>query len=386
MFKRLNLNFYCFLGVFSSLAVNPMIVSEKNHLNVFNKNNIETVIENSSTEKNNFKSFNEHNNSFKKMNDEIDSNFLITLDYEKIFKEFQKKIPVLMFHNFDEKEDRYTINFNNFEKLLQELYYDNFYSVSLEEFIKGDFSNVPIGKKPILLTFDDAGTGQFLINKDYSINKNSAVGILEDFYKKNDFGKGGVFFISYGSKNDFQLPFKQQEFASYKLKFLINNGYDLAHHTVFHPNNENAIINNIFEQNTLSSALFHYLLEEDYNKIKVKAFAHPFGSVPKKKQVFDYLCENYDLIFNAWGGTSSHPLSNNFKNYEIPRIEITYQTKHLILNASNLYEVTPETKKFYLTRINNINQHSNNYSKINKKNKINEINKMIPLNVKKLEL
>ena len=266
---------------------------------------------------------------------------------KKVFE--TARIPVLMFHNIYDREDRYTVSPDNFRRLLFELYSNDFYSVDLGSFYKGDFSGVPIGKKPLLLTFDDAGRGQFVMNSDGSICGNSAVGILEDFYSSYDFGRGGVMFVSYGIDNNFRLPFEQNEFASDKLKFLLDNGYDIGYHTVFHPNNTNASINNIFEQYFLSSAALYKLLGEDYfNKIDVTSYAHTFGAVPKNEEVFDYLCSLKDIIFDAWNGASAHPLSSRFDVYSVSRIETTYHTINNIINARNLYTVTPDTKMYYL--------------------------------------
>lgn len=259
------------------------------------------------------------------------------------------RIPILMFHNFHDREDRYTVSPDNFRKLLFELYSNDFYSVDLGSFYKGDFSNVPVGKKPVLLTFDDAGRGQFVMNKDGSICGNSAVGILEEFYNSYDFGRGGVMFVSYGINNNFRLPFEQNKFASDKLKFLLDNGYDIGYHTVFHPNNTNASINNIFEQYFLSSASLYKLLGEDYfNKIDITSYAHTFGAVPRNEEVFDYLCSLKDVIFDAWNGASRHPLSSSFDVYSVSRIETTYHNINKIINARNIYTVTPDTKLYYL--------------------------------------
>ena len=271
-------------------------------------------------------------------------------DCDAVKKEFEsKRVPVLMFHRLGEREDRYTVSPGNFERLLHSLYVNDFYSVSLEEFLDGDFSSVPVGKKPVLITFDDAHVSQFRLNSDGSVCGRSAVGVMESFYETYDFGSKPVFFVSFGGRNNFSLPFGQKDVASDKMKFLVDNGYGVGYHTVFHDNNTNASRNNVLEQYVLSSSLFHNLLgSERFESIR-STKAHPFGAVPTSEVVFDYMVEKYsDGLFNAWGGPSRHPLSSNFDIYRIPRIEITYHSlRSLVLNVSNLYEVTPETKKFY---------------------------------------
>ncbi|MFW6272720.1 MAG: hypothetical protein ACOC2U_02940 [bacterium] len=292
-------------------------------------------------------------------------NMNISSLYGEVKQEFNtKKIPVLMFHNFHENENRYTISPDNFRNLLSDLHKNDFHSISLEEYVNGDFSDVPVGKKPVLFTFDDASTGQFMLNPDSSISKNSAVGILEEFYNNHDFGHGGAFFISYGNDKKFRLPFMQDDLASHKMKMLVDLGYDLGHHTIVHSNNSNASANDIFKQHTLSDAVFTHLLSEEYSKkIKVRSYAHPFGAKPSNKDVFNYLTDKYELVFDAWGGTSNHPLSTDFEPYAIPRIEITYQTKNLVLNANNLYSVTLRTKQFYAMKYNKFDENENDIKK-----------------------
>ena len=270
-------------------------------------------------------------------------------DFDAVHRIFEStRVPVLMFHEFGEREDRYTVSPRNFERILYDLYVNDFYSVSLDEFVSGDFSSVPVGKKPVLLTFDDAPESQFRINNDGSVCSRSAVGVMESFYDEYDFGRGGVFFVSYGSYNKFRLPFAQNDFVSDKLKFLIDNGYDVAYHTVFHNNNTGASMNNIFEQNVVSSALFHKFLGEEYFDKVSSSFAHPFGASPSNGVVFDYLASSYESVFDAWGGASKHPLSSGFDVKRITRIEITHQTLNsLVLGLRNTYRVTPETEKFY---------------------------------------
>lgn len=274
---------------------------------------------------------------------------LIFPDFDAVKKEFEtKNIPVLMFHNIHRNENRYTMSPKNFKKYLEEIHRNDFYSVSLREYLQGDFSNVPLGKKPVLITFDDASTGQFIMKNDTTICENSAVGILNSFYEKNDFGFGGVFFVSFGTTNNFKLPFMQEEYASKKMKYLVEKGYDVQFHSKNHQDFTNTTRDEMFKQYILTESLFMYLLgQEKYEQIKIKAYAHPFGAIPRQDEVIDFLTEKYDAKFNAWGGASNHPLSTRFNIYAIPRIEINNETKNHILNNSNTYKVTEETAKYY---------------------------------------
>ncbi len=271
-------------------------------------------------------------------------------DFDVVREEFEsKRVPVLMFHRIGEREDRYTVSPGNFERLLGSLYDNDFYSVSLEEFLDGDFSGVPVGKKPVLITFDDAHISQFRYDGAGNICDKSAVGIMERFFGEYDFGSKPVFFNHFGGRGNFVLPFGQNDYASDKMKFLVDNGYSVGYHTVFHDNNAGASKNDIFEQYTLSSSLFLMLLgEERFERVR-STKAHPEGAFPRSREVFDYAVAKYpDGLFNAWGGSSRHPLSEDFDVYSIPRIEITYHTLgELVLGRGDSYRVTPDTKRFY---------------------------------------
>ena len=259
-----------------------------------------------------------------------------------------KKIPVIMLHNIHEQENRYTISPNNFRKLLEDLNNNNFYSVTLEEYTTGNFSRLPIGAKPMLITADDASTGQFMLNNDGSICSNSLVGIIEDHYTERGIKNYVTFFVSPGEKNKFQEPFMQDGLAHKKMNMLLDLGHNIGFHTDDHANNTNATKNNIYKQYIVSKALLNYYIgEERFKDIDIKAYAHPYGATPKNREVADSLHSFYDVTFLAWGGPSHHPLSINYDPHAITRIELTYQTRHLVLNARNTYKVTPETKKYY---------------------------------------
>lgn len=270
----------------------------------------------------------------------------------------KETIPVIMLHKIGMPEDRYTINQNNFRKILELIHKKNYHLVSLKEFKEGNFLEVPVGKKPLLLTFDDAGEGQFYLTHNNIPNPNSAVGIMEEFKTNNPgFSSKAVFFISYSDdKQNFREPFIEKDLSEKKIKYLFENGYDVGWHTPFHTNNINSSKKNIDEQTIILDALiFKSLGEKNYNKI-IRSFAHPFGAKPKDESVLNYLFSKYDLVFDAWGGNSFHPLSEKFNKKAINRIETHMNNIESILNNKNNYEVTKEDSIFYDRKFNkNIN-------------------------------
>jgi len=259
------------------------------------------------------------------------------------------RIPILMLHKIGVPEDRYTISPKDFRRILGMLHDNNYYLLNLEKFTSGDFSGIPTGKKPILLTFDDAGEGQFYMKKDSVPDSDCAVGILNHYEKEYpEFGHGAVFFISYSNdKHEFREPFLEKGKSEEKLRYLFDNGYDLGYHTPFHSDNTNATKNDIDEQSMILDALFFKSLgPENYEKLE-KAYAHPFGAKPKDNEVYDYLCSEYKLVFDAWGGESRLPGSKNFNPEKIPRIETHMDNIESVIHNKSNYKISRQDSLYY---------------------------------------
>jgi hypothetical protein len=149
------------------------------------------------------------------------------------------QVYVLMFHGFipDDKAEtysdkEYTMTFTQFRETLQTLYDKDYRPITMDEFLEGRI-DVPLGKIPVVLTFDDGRSGQFnLIEKDgeYVVNPESAVGIWMDFNKDHpDFGLKGTFYINLGDST-----FDGGAELSYRLKYLIGLGFEIGNHTYTH--------------------------------------------------------------------------------------------------------------------------------------------------------
>jgi hypothetical protein len=110
------------------------------------------------------------------------------------------RIPILMYHAFTEDEsklDEWTVTPEIFRADLTWLWEHDFFVVSIRSMIHNEL-DVPPGKHPVVLTFDDASSGQFRLLKDatgaFSPDPVTAVGVMEAFYAAHpDFGRGGFF-------------------------------------------------------------------------------------------------------------------------------------------------------------------------------------------------
>ncbi|MEB3285661.1 MAG: putative glycoside hydrolase [Candidatus Sericytochromatia bacterium] len=148
-------------------------------------------------------------------------------------------IPVLEYHRFGPKEERWTRTPENFRKDLNFLYNNNYYLLNMADVAQKQFL-VPAGKKPVVLTFDDSTDGQFRYLKDSQggwktgadgkkvVDPDCAVGMLDTFCATHpDFGRGATFYV---------LPsgFDQAGVIGEKFRHLVNTGREIGNHTWSH--------------------------------------------------------------------------------------------------------------------------------------------------------
>lgn len=161
-------------------------------------------------------------------------------------------VPVPMYHAFVKDDqsksgasggggdslDQWTRTISEFRKELEWYYDHDFYVIPMRDYVENQM-NVPAGKHPLVLTFDDASTRQamWIKNKEGKIvaDPESALGVMEDMYAKHpDFGRGGYFAVLLF--NCFDNPDGPPEMAdcAKKLTWLSDHGYEVGNHTWGH--------------------------------------------------------------------------------------------------------------------------------------------------------
>lgn len=182
---------------------------------------------------------------------------------------------------------------------LDYLYTHGYYLTSMHDFVTGNI-NIPPGKSPVILTFDDGTESQFryLVQPDGSkiIDPDSAVGIIEAMYAKHpDFGRAGVFYIlpllPFGDDND---DHHQRQFAKEKLDFLLAHGYELGNHTLNHANLRKLNNDQIMQQIAGGADGIHSYVPN----APLETIALPFGLYPPHGDTtllegFDYKGKHY---------------------------------------------------------------------------------------------
>ena len=210
------------------------------------------------------------------------------------------KVPIMMYHgikNMKNSEtsntggnvdkDGYTRTAEAFRADLDFYYQEGYRMIKLSDYIDGNIS-VPYGKSPIVLTFDDGNDNNIKVTGIDSegniiIDKNSAVGILEEYKQKYpDFGVTAIFFVT-------GALFNQPEYNEKILTWLVENGYEVGNHTKGHNNftkidtaTTEEVVGYVYDK-------LDTIIPGKYSKI----VALPFGTPYKKTH------ENYSHILTS---------------------------------------------------------------------------------------
>ncbi len=150
-------------------------------------------------------------------------------------------IPVLQYHVITTDEsaesDLFVRTADHMRNDLQWLYDHGFHVISTRSFIENRIT-APAGKRPVILTFDDATASQFRwidTGDGLEPDPDTAVGVLESFFAEHpDFGRGGQFAVlPYNCFAD-DSPLNTIDDCPDKLRWLAANGYEIVNHTAGH--------------------------------------------------------------------------------------------------------------------------------------------------------
>ena len=234
------------------------------------------------------------------------------------------KVMVLEYHLIGSPEDRWRRTPENFRKDLQMLYDNNFYPVSVHDIATGSL-NVPAGKTPFALTFDDSSAGQFRFlesNGKLTIDPQCALGIMEDFKKKHkDFPLTATFYVLPAIKPSLRL-FAQPEYKKQKLEWLVQNGYEIGSHNWYHE--QLSKLSDADVQKHL--AMFVKEIRSFLPDYEVRSLALPLGMHAKNRQLevsgeFEGIRYQHESVLLVGSATSVSPYSKNFNPWGIQRVQ-----------------------------------------------------------------
>jgi hypothetical protein len=234
------------------------------------------------------------------------------------------RVMILEYHKIDYPEERWTRTPENFRRDLETLYARGYRLQSLNGLVEGRIT-VPAGTTPVVLTFDDSSAGQFRYvdhNGTLEIDPKSGVGVLEAFIKeKPDFGRAATFFVLPGAKAPNNL-FNQPEHEGRKLRWLVEQGYELGNHTLWHANLGK------YDEATVRAQLAdaQVWVQRHVPQYRLRTLALPHGVYPKDVSwaltgSAKGTTYRHEAILMVAGGAAPSPFAKSFDAVRLPRIQ-----------------------------------------------------------------
>jgi Polysaccharide deacetylase len=234
------------------------------------------------------------------------------------------RVMILEYHKIDYPEERWTRTPENFRRDLETLYARGYRLQSLNGLVEGRIT-VPAGTTPVVLTFDDSSAGQFRYvehNGTLEIDPKSGVGVLEAFIReKPDFGRAATFFVLPGAKAPNNL-FNQPEHEGRKLRWLVEQGYELGNHTLWHANLGK------YDEATVRAQLAEaqVWVQRHVPQYRFRSLALPHGVYPKEvgwalTGTAKGTTYRHEAILMVAGGAAPSPFARSFDAVRLPRIQ-----------------------------------------------------------------
>jgi hypothetical protein len=241
------------------------------------------------------------------------------------------RIPILMYHAIGASAHRgarydtqgLNIAPETFRKHLALMYAAHWYPVNMRDVLTSHL-NIPAGKTPVVITFDDARGTQFHYLPDGTIDPNCAVGLLERFHEQHtDWPLRATFYVLPKSAWN-PVPFWQLGRETKKLRYLVADGFEIANHSTTHR-----------LMTHLSGTELCWEMAECQRYVRDRApaatmdtMALPGGAAPKNHALWNSLLKGRlgkivyrnRCILMAWGGPSRSWADKKFDPDRVTRI------------------------------------------------------------------
>lgn len=229
------------------------------------------------------------------------------------------KVPIIMYHAIGDTDADWERSRDSFRNDLKRFYDLGYSLIPLKDYLTGEIS-APAGRAPLVLTFDDATSGQFRmieseLDGTWIPDPECAVGMLLEFSEAHaEFGHAATFFV------DFPAPFGDTDRVEENLTFLVEHGMEIGNHTYNHRNLESASPEIVAKEiGSLANKVRELC---GYEPISL---ALPYGGYPKSEEGLasgEWEGQGYTnlgvLLVGAEPAPS--PYSSKFSPLAIPRI------------------------------------------------------------------
>ena len=246
------------------------------------------------------------------------------------------RIPILMYHSVGDKVGgrsaalvtRLGLNVSSskFRENLEAMHRAGWYPVNMRDVLSSQIP-VPRGKTPVVLTFDDARKSQFYYLKDGTVDPSCALGVLLAMHKKygDEWPNRAVFYVLPESKFN-PAPFGQKPLVDKKLKFLVDQGFEVANHSTSH----HAMTHMSARQLEQEMEVCYKCFKTREPRVTMDTMALPYGSAPRNHALWDVLLDGRSVdpsatyhnrcILMAWGDASYAPIDSRFDTKQVMRI------------------------------------------------------------------
>ena len=228
-------------------------------------------------------------------------------------------VPVVMHHAV--RADRvgaYDQTPAEFRAELAYLWKKGYMPVLASEYVEGRI-DLPAGKSPVVLTFDDSTTYQLTLGPDGKPAMDSAVGILLDFARTHPgFEPRATFYV-------LREPFGGTARSPELLRWLAANGFELGNHSHDHTPLETLSPADVQRQLVMGARV----IQQAVPGYRIETMALPLGSMPTPRRLAvrgRSGGRSYGpyAVFLVGAGPAPSPYSRGFDRTAIPRIRSSH--------------------------------------------------------------
>ena len=248
------------------------------------------------------------------------------------------RIMVVEYHLLGDQNTTYTRERASFRRDLELLHKRGYRPVNMAQVLDRKI-DLPRGLSPVVFTFDDASPEQFsYTEKDgkLEIDPKSAVGIWLDFRKKNpEWDNKAVFCLLSGAASgrsffgDRNVQNQKTAWRFQKVKWLVDNGFELCNHTLWHA--QLSKYPDPFVQEQI--ARLALAVDSAVPGYKMRSMALPQGLWPKNRALASKgswrdpksgktISYNYEAVYEVAGGPSRSPYDPAFNPLSTNRIQV----------------------------------------------------------------
>jgi peptidoglycan/xylan/chitin deacetylase (PgdA/CDA1 family) len=260
-----------------------------------------------------------------------DTTHVLTPDELQQFKPNELgEVPILEYHQLGPDPEQFIRTPDQFRGDLQWLYDNNFHVVSLHDFLTSSI-DIPAGKKPVVLTFDDSSASQFRVSENadgtLAIDPNCAVGIMELFFGAHpDFGHGATFAVLPQTLFDWGATDEsdQTQFGETKLQWLVDNGYEIGNHTYSHVDLSTLSDDEIMQElSKANDAILSIVPTAQIEAITLPYGMYPDGGDDTLLRGFDLDGKSYHWVcaLEVGADPALNPYSTDYDPYATARIQ-----------------------------------------------------------------